>query len=130
MLLQNYFDGQMGACGCGTGSGASQQMSQWQTGDGKTIYTAAGSQNLFGGSGTWCGSGCGQCYELTNTGYLPAFEMGTCNGAGETITVMITNLCPQQGNEQWCSQPTDQYGYTAHFDIMSQDLPLGSWSKF
>lgn len=54
--------------------------------------------------------------------------MGDCTGAGETITVMITNLCPAQGNAQWCSVP-DQYGFGAHFDIMSQAGP-GGWSEF
>ena len=103
-------------------------MASWQTGDGSTIFTAAGSQNLFGGSGSWCGSGCGQCYELTNSGYIAAEGQGSCTGAGDTITVMITNLCPANGNAQWCSQPTDQYGYGAHFDILSQNGPAG-WSK-
>lgn len=103
-------------------------MASWQTGDGNTIFTAAGSQNLFGGSGSWCGSGCGQCYELTNAGYVAAEGQGDCTGKGETITVMITNLCPANGNAQWCSQPADQYGYGAHFDILSQGGPRG-WSK-
>ncbi len=103
-------------------------MASWQAGDGSTVFTAAGSQNLFGGSGSWCGSGCGQCYELTNVGYVAGEGQGDCTGAGDKITVMITNLCPADGNAQWCSQPTDQYGYGAHFDILSQGGPAG-WSK-
>lgn len=102
-------------------------MAQWQSGAaGTNVFTAAGSPNLFGGSSTWCGSGCGQCYELTNLGALPAVNKGDCTGAGQTITVMITNLCPVNGNEEWCSVP-DSYGFPAHFDIMSKGGPNG-WS--
>ena len=121
---QHYYDSQVGACGCGSGG----TMSSWQTGDGSKLYTAAGSPNLFGSGSTWCGSGCGVCYELTNLGSLPAAGEGDCTGSGDVITVMITNLCPTDGNAQWCSVP-DQYGFPAHFDIMSQGGPNG-WSKF
>lgn len=105
-------------------------MASWQASPpgGNTIFTAAGSQNLFDtGSSSWCGSGCGTCYELTNTGSIAADGQGECTGAGETITVMITNLCPANGNAQWCSVP-DQYGFPAHFDIMSQGGPMG-WNN-
>ena len=103
-------------------------MSSWQANPGTKVFTAAGSQTLFGGSGSWCGSGCGKCYQLTNVGSIAASGQGGCTGAGDTITVMVTNLCPANGNEQWCSQPSNQFGYGAHFDIMSKDGPLG-WSK-
>lgn len=35
---------------------------------------------------------------------------------------MVTNLCPNAGNAQWCPQPGDknQYGFDAHFDLMLQ----------
>ena len=102
-------------------------MASWQANPGSGLYTAAGSQNLFGGSGSWCGSGCGTCYELTNTGSIAADGQGDCTGAGDTITVLVSNLCPANGNEQWCSVP-NQFSYPAHFDIMSQDGPQG-WSK-
>ena len=107
-------------------------MAAWQASPGGTaIYTAAGSQNLFDGEGSsssWCGSGCGKCYKLTNVGAIAASGQGDCTGAGQSITVMVTNLCPANGNAVWCSQPTNQYGYGAHFDIMSQNGPEG-WNN-
>jgi len=104
-LPQKYSSGGGTACGCNLGSSL-----------GSNIYTAAGSQNLFGGSGSWCGTGCGNCYELTNAGSLPYANAGGCIGAGDKITVVITDLCPANGNQQWCSVP-DSYGFPAHFDI-------------
>jgi endoglucanase len=107
-------------------------MSPWQASPGGTnLYTAASSQNLFDGpssSSSWCGSGCGKCYQLTNAGAIAAAGQGDCTGSGDTITVMVTNLCPANGNQQWCSQPENQYGFGAHFDIMSQGGPLG-WNN-
>lgn len=88
----------MGACGCGTGD---NDPFSWQLGIASGVYTAAGSQALFG-SGTWCGSGCGTCYKLTSTGSSPCSTCGSGGDAGESITVMITNLCPYNGNQQWC----------------------------
>lgn len=40
---------------------------------------------------------------------------------------MVTNLCPYNGNEQWCPNPgsTNQYGYEYHFDIMAQSEVFG-----
>lgn len=49
--------------------------------------------------------------------------------------VVITNLCPYSGNENWCpSSGNNAYGYSAHFDINSlsgngQFNSLG-WSEF
>lgn len=104
-------------------------MSSWQASAGAQLFTAAGSQSLFdSGSSSWCGSGCGKCYKLTNVGAVAASGQGDCTGAGDSITVMVTNLCPANGNEQWCSQPSNQYGYGAHFDIMSQGGPNG-WNN-
>ncbi|MDI1491565.1 MAG: hypothetical protein OHK93_002774 [Ramalina farinacea] len=125
----HYYDGQEGACGCGT-NGA---LSPWQAtpDSSSTLFTAAGSQSLFGGSGSWCGSGCGTCYKLTNANYIAASGQGDCTGAGDSITVMITNLCPADGNQQWCGGQGgsgNQYGFGAHFDIMSQGGPKG-WNN-
>ena len=123
----HYYDGQVGACGCSTGTA----MSPWQASPGSpNLYTAAGSQNLFAPSSpsSWCGSGCGKCYTLTNAGAIAASGQGDCTGAGDTITVMVTNLCPANGNEQWCAQPENRYGFGAHFDIMSQAGPAG-WNN-
>ncbi|KAG8532161.1 uncharacterized protein KY384_003801 [Bacidia gigantensis] len=123
--LQRYYDGQKGACGCGSGN----SMSQWQIGS-NGVLTAAGSAALFddGGDSSWCGSGCGTCYELTNANAIAATGQGSCAGAGSKITVMVTNLCPANGNEVWCTAP-NQYGYGAHFDIMSQGNPNGNWDN-
>ena len=30
--------------------------------------------------------------------------------------MMITNACPQKGNEEWCTSP-NRHGYKWHFDI-------------
>eukprot|EP01123_Difflugia_compressa_P014911 TRINITY_DN812_c0_g1_i1.p1 TRINITY_DN812_c0_g1~~TRINITY_DN812_c0_g1_i1.p1 ORF type:complete len:187 (+),score=35.83 TRINITY_DN812_c0_g1_i1:49-609(+) len=106
-----YWDGQKGACGCGSGSTCYDW--QWQ------LFTGAASSSVFGG-GTWCGSGCGSCYQLCPTcvGCSPGG-----GGAPSTtcITIMVTNLCPANGNEQWCSVP-NQYGYGAHFDLMDHNM--------
>ncbi|KAG8874078.1 hypothetical protein FRB98_008663 [Tulasnella sp. 332] len=110
----NYYDGQLGACGCGTVFDP-------------YVYTAAGSQALFG-SGTWCGSGCGNCYVLTSTGVSPPGE-GTGSAVGSSIIVAITNLCPYNGNEVWCPNTgnTNQFGYGAHFDI-NNESGNGGWA--
>ena len=112
----------MGACGCGTSSSA---PFSWQTGISSGVYTAAGSAAVFG-SGTWCGSGCGQCFQLTSTGTAPSGE-GTGGAAGESIIVMVTNLCPYDGNENWCPNAgsANAYGYDYHFDVMAQSEVLG-----
>ena len=41
--------------------------------------------------------------------------------------MMVTNLCPNNGNAQWCPAVggTNQYGYSYHFDIMAQSEVLG-----
>jgi len=40
---------------------------------------------------------------------------------------MVTNLCPFNGNEQWCPNVggTNEYGYSYHFDIMAQSVVFG-----
>lgn len=114
-----YFDGQMGACGCGSNG----QMFSWQAGIASGVYTAAASQSIFDSSNaSWCGRGCGTCFKLTSTGKAPCSTCGTGGAAGQSITVMVTNLCPNNGNAQWCPTVggTNQYGFSAHFDIMSQ----------
>lgn len=110
-----YWDGQLGACGCGSNNAPFS----WQW----TSYTAAGSQAIFDPSGSsWCGDGCGECYELTPTGQCPTG--GECAPNMDPITVMVTNLCPNAGNEEWCPNPgeTNSFGYGAHFDLMDLDM--------
>ncbi|KAI3392117.1 hypothetical protein diail_6160 [Diaporthe ilicicola] len=114
-----YYDGSKGACGCGTNNGPFG----WQSG-GNGLYTAAGNTALFG-AGTWCGSGCGTCFTLNSTGSAPPGQ-GAGGAKGNSITVMITNLCPYGGNERWCAQSgNNQYGYAYHFDIMATNAVLG-----
>jgi endoglucanase len=40
---------------------------------------------------------------------------------------MITNLCPNNGNAQWCPAVggTNEYGYSYHFDIQAQSEVFG-----
>lgn len=40
---------------------------------------------------------------------------------------MVTNLCPNNGNEVWCPTVggTNQFGYSYHFDIMAQSEIFG-----
>ncbi|KAI1293922.1 glycoside hydrolase [Xylaria venustula] len=118
-----YYDGQEGACGCGSTSGAFS----WSLGsDG--FYTAAASQALFDSSNsTWCGAGCGTCYQLTSTGSAPDSSAGTGGVSGQSIIVMVTNLCPYNGNQQWCPEVggSNQYGYQYHFDIMAESEVFG-----
>ncbi|KAL6692403.1 glycoside hydrolase family 45 protein [Trichoderma pleuroticola] len=120
-----YYDGQEGACGCGSSSGGA---ASWQLGIGNGVYTAAGSQAFFDTAGaSWCGAGCGKCYQLTSTGEAPCSTCGKGGVAGQSIIVMVTNLCPNNGNAQWCPTVggTNQYGYSYHFDIMAQNEIFG-----
>jgi len=108
-----YWDGQTGACGCGTGS---SDPFSWQY----TKLTAAGSAPIFG-SGTWCGTGCGKCYKLTPTA-VGASPQGTGAINTNSVVVKVTNLCPYTGNEQWCAYDTNSFGYDAHFDLMDENM--------
>lgn len=88
--------------------------------------TAAGGPSIIDG---YCGTGCGACYILTSTGKPPC-DTDACKvsaaSAGESVTVMVTNSCPTQGNEQWCSVP-NKFGYGAHFDLAVQPAGWGEW---
>ncbi|EHK18650.1 glycoside hydrolase family 45 protein [Trichoderma virens Gv29-8] len=120
-----YYDGQEGACGCGSSSSGA---ASWQLGISSGVYTAAGSQALYDTAGaSWCGAGCGKCYKLTSTGQAPCSTCGTGGVAGQSIIVMVTNLCPNNGNAQWCPTVggTNQYGYSYHFDIMAKTPVFG-----
>lgn len=68
----------------------------------------------------WCGGGCGKCFRLTSTGVSTCETCGAGGETGKSITVMVTNLCPFVGNEQWCPNPgqLNPHGYGYHFDIM------------
>lgn len=75
-------------------------------------YTAAISQLAFGSApGLGAGDACGRCFSLTANAdpYSPAFT-----GPFKTIIVKVTDMCPDQGNQEWCGQttssPTNQHG--------------------
>merc|ERR1711872_665306 len=104
-----YHDGYQGACGCGSGSGAGRGY-PWNING----YTLALNEARFGAS--WCGRACGRCVKVTTTGgHVP--WMGRPTREGQVKYFMITNLCPANGNEQWCKGNTNTYGYEAHFDF-------------
>jgi len=82
-------------------------------------FTAAINQLSFGSSpGLGAGDACGRCFSVTGTQdpFSPAFT-----GPFKTIVVKVTDLCPVQGNQEWCGQSTsnqnNQHGKPVHFDI-------------
>ena len=67
--------------------------------------------------GAGAGPGCGTCWKLT----IQKDSSGhTLSNAGNSIVVMVTNLCPASGNPL-CSQSglsgTNQYGANLNFDL-------------
>ena len=83
-------------------------------------YSAAASQNLFGvGPGAGAGPACGTCWRLTGQTDSSGNKL---SNAGNSIVVMVNNLCPAQGNPL-CSQSgltgTNQYGTNVNFDLCS-----------
>ena len=69
-----------------------------------TGFTAAISQLSFGsGPGLGAGDACGRCFAVTATEdpFSPSFT-----GPFQTVVVKVTDLCPVQGNEEWCGQTT------------------------
>ncbi|PPQ91498.1 hypothetical protein CVT25_013755 [Psilocybe cyanescens] len=82
-------------------------------------FTAAINQLAFGsGPGLGAGDACGRCFALTGQSdpFSPSFT-----GPFHTIVVKVTDLCPVQGNQEWCGQSTsnqnNQHGKAFHFDI-------------
>lgn len=89
----------------------------------RILFAFRASQGIYDSKNkSWCGAGCGKCYTLTSTGKSACSTCGTGGAKGKSIIVMVTNLCPHNGNAQWCPAVggKNQYGYSAHFDIMSQ----------
>lgn len=108
-----YWDGQKGACGCGT---TDTNPFSWQW----TKLTAAASAPIFGSS-TWCGSGCGKCFKLTPTA-VGASVIGSGATTTNSVVAKVTNLCPYTGNEEWCAYDVNSHGYDAHFDLMDFNM--------
>ncbi|CAL1714201.1 unnamed protein product [Somion occarium] len=84
-----------------------------------TGFTAAVSQLAFGSApGLGAGDACGRCFAITATQdpFSPSFP-----GPFKTIVVKVTDLCPVQGNQEWCGQSqsnsNNQHGQPVHFDI-------------
>ena len=57
---------------------------------------------------------------------MPYEGAGTCAGAHESITVLLTNFCPPTPG--WCTSPNDR-GFDAHFDLIDNGLAGKGWSK-
>lgn len=123
---------QAGTTGCPTGTQASLNNLLYEQ-NGKVYGTAAGSGSLsITSSG---GLACGKCYELEITGQCgnPYNYTGTnnCNGcqpyvneaaAGEKLTVMITNSCPDwQPGQNCCTGCTNCQGCGGGCPPTSQD---------
>lgn len=69
-----------------------------------TGYTAAMNQLSFGSApGSGPGDACGRCFALTanKDAYSPSYT-----GPFKTVVVKVTDLCPVQGNQEWCGQTT------------------------
>ncbi|RDB23946.1 Endoglucanase-5 [Hypsizygus marmoreus] len=84
-----------------------------------TGYTAAINQLAFGSApGAGAGDACGRCFAVTGTAdpFSPAYT-----GPFHSIVVKVTDLCPVDGNVEWCGQrtssPNNQHGKPFHFDI-------------
>lgn len=78
-----------------------------------TGYTAAINQLSFGSSpGLGAGDACGRCFALTGT--KDPYSPGYTGPFGQTIVVKVTDMCPVQGNQQFCGQtlstPTNSFG--------------------
>lgn len=99
----------------------------WQAPGTGTLLTAAASAPIY--SGDACGSACGTCYKLTNQGYGPVANSGASPAfKGDTVVVMITNLCPAADNQEWCSSP-NRYNYDQHFDMGSDGNSPNGWGN-
>ena len=121
LSLPQYYGWQGSACDCG--------QNAWQWAGGSGVYNGAVNQKLFQGSLNGagqpnCGSACGQCYELSTSGFN-AYNDGVASGS--TITLQIVDACYNNG-DHWCGSTSDDYkdssSCSVHFDI--QTGPPGS----
>lgn len=93
----------------------------------KPGYAAAVSQNLFGaGPGQGAGPACGTCYRLTIE--TDASTGARVPNAGDSIVVMVDNLCPAAGagdGNSLCAQPDlrtpNSYGGVVDFNLCNDD---------
>ena len=90
-------------------------------------YTAAINQLSFGApGGVGPGDACGRCFALTadQDPYSPSYA----GPFGPTIIVKVTDLCPVQGNQEWCGQslshPTNQHGAPVQYVSYTEIQPI------
>lgn len=52
---------------------------------------------------------------------------GKGGAQGKSMIVMVTNLCPVEGNQKWCAAAgkKNSFGLEYHFDIMAQKEVFG-----
>ncbi|KAN0121004.1 RlpA-like double-psi beta-barrel-containing domain containing protein, partial [Russula decolorans] len=80
-------------------------------------YTAAVNTFAFGANSA-SGDACGRCFKITSNKdpYTPSYS-----GPFNSIVVRVSNLCPIDGNQEWCGQtashPVNQFGASMHFDL-------------
>ncbi|KAN0121003.1 endoglucanase V-like protein [Russula decolorans] len=80
-------------------------------------YTAAVNTFAFGAYSA-SGDACGRCFKITSNKdpYTPSYS-----GPFNSIVVRVNNLCPIDGNQEWCGQtvshPLNQFGMSMHFDL-------------
>jgi hypothetical protein len=108
-----YYDGFMGACGCGYIEYKESKCYPWQ----HHLNTAAANGAIYSTYRSWCGMGCGQCFKISPTGYSPE---GSGTTKIEPLTIMVTNHCPKADNLKWCTSP-NAFGYLYHFDLMDKE---------
>ncbi|KAF8493231.1 endoglucanase V-like protein [Russula emetica] len=88
-------------------------------------YTAAVNTFAFGAYSA-SGDACGRCFKITSNEdpYSTSYS-----GPFNSIVVRVNNLCPIDGNEEWCGQtvshPLNQFGMSMHFDLC-QDSGTGT----
>ena len=82
------------------------------------------SQLAFGSvPGLGAGNACGRCFEITGDydPYDPSFT-----GPFNKIVVKDTDMCPVQGNEQWCGQttknPVNSYNASVQYVVLLLSL--------
>ena len=108
-----YYSG-CGQAGMVFGSSVRRLLMLDDSACGKTAngFTAAISQLTFGSSpGLGAGDVCGRCFSITGKAdpYSPSFS-----GPFKTIIVKATDMCPVNGNSEFCGQtssnPTNTHG--------------------
>ena len=134
-----YTDLTRGACGCGQDPNSPNFWS-------KMDYTSALNCVALDPTNpdlSWCPTNCGLCFKLCATGGTTNGKIPSGTASDTCIVTQVTNRCGdgyKQPNEaQWCRQQmspsqcvsnhtecnqmymTNDYGYSAHFDLQDVD---------